>query len=116
MVAFKPGAGTAATKGLATFAFNLTSQDNGKDRFVSEFWFLTAANRDAFAEDPWTSPSRRRLFFRGGVASRSPWAGTRRATAASERGGSRRRTRRRGSRGPRTGWARRATPRTTRAS
>ena len=33
---------------------NLTSQDNGKDRFVSEFWFSSEENKATFVADPWT--------------------------------------------------------------
>ena len=53
MVAYVPGAGTAATMGLESISYNLTSQDNGKDRFVSEFWFSTEANKALFVADPW---------------------------------------------------------------
>ena len=40
--------------GSAVFAHNFTSPDkDGSPRFVHEFWFASAANRDKFAADPW---------------------------------------------------------------
>jgi hypothetical protein len=54
MVSFKPGAGVTGVMGKASIAYNLTSQDNGVDRFVSEFWFSSEANKAAFVADPWT--------------------------------------------------------------
>ena len=44
--------------GVAQFNHTLDTQDCGagpcRNRFSSEFWFSSAANRDAFAADPWS--------------------------------------------------------------
>ena len=41
-------------KGSAEFNYTLTSPDaDGSPRFNHSFWFSSAANRDAFAADPW---------------------------------------------------------------
>ena len=49
-----------ATLGMPEFNYTLKTQDCGfdktgscKDRFSYDFWFASAAHRDAFAADPW---------------------------------------------------------------
>lgn len=46
-----------ATMGVPTFNHMLDTKDCGsgacRDRFSYEFWFSSASNRDAFAENPW---------------------------------------------------------------